>query len=353
MDIFSIVLVAFITTFIAILLTYYFCKKFDIVDHPGGRKDHLGIIPLAGGPALLASLFVGNYLGMLNTNWTVLAAACLLVIAGIIDDRVGLRAINKFIIQSLCAALIVIYGGLAVTTIGVGFIDRLLANDLVSQLLTIIAITGLINAFNMIDGIDGLCASLALSCIGFTVLSFPIINSNISPDLTHSLAFSATTICVFIIFNFNLISGKKIFLGDSGSMLIGLLLATTLIQLSEGKLSENSYFPASLVIWSLSVPVFDTISTATRRILRGVSPMSPDRTHIHHIFMSIGLTPLMTLLSILTLSVFLFSIGLVLTLNLGETLAIFFWFTTFILYYFVIGIARKRFTTTQVVMDKS
>ena len=353
MDFFSIVSVAFISTFIAIILTYNFCKKFGIVDHPGGRKDHTGIIPLAGGPALLASLFVGNYLGIHNTNWAVLTAACLLVTAGIIDDRVGLRAINKFIIQSFSAVLIVIYGGLTVTTIGIGFIDRLLENNLIAQLLTVIAITGLINAFNMIDGIDGLCAGLALACFGFILLSFSMINSDINLDLIHSLAFGSTAISVFLLFNFNLISGKKIFLGDSGSMLIGLLLATTLIQVSEGRWSNNSYFSASLVLWSLSVPVFDTISTATRRILRGVSPMSPDRTHIHHIFMSSGLTPLMTLLCILALSALLYAVGLVLTINLGEKLSIFLWFTTFILYYFIIGTARKRFSPNQAVMNKS
>jgi len=353
MDIFSIIPVAAITTFIAILGTYYFCKKFDIVDHPGGRKDHAGIIPLAGGPALLASLFVGNYLGIQNINWAVLTAACLLVTAGILDDRVGLRAINKFMIQSFSAALIVIYGGLAVTTIGIGFIDRLLENDFISQLLTIIAITGLINAFNMIDGIDGLCAGLALSCLGFILFSFPMINTDINLELIHSFAFGATAISVFLVFNFNLISGKKIFLGDSGSMLIGLLLATSLIQVSEGRWSENTFFPASLVLWSLSVPVFDTISTATRRILRGVSPMSPDRTHIHHIFLSSGLTPLMTLLSILALSAFLYAIGLALSLNLGEKLSIFFWFAAFIIYYVIIGIARNHFSHTQMTTNKS
>ena len=101
------------------------------------------------------------------------------------------------------------------------------------------------------------------------------------------------------------------------------------------------------------MPVFDTISTATRRILRGVSPMSPDRTHIHHIFMSSGLNPLMTLLCILALSALLYAVGLVLTINLGEKLSIFLWFTTFILYYFIIGTARKRFSPNQAVMNKS
>ena len=344
----DVALTGFIATFFSIFVVRHLCDKLDIVDHPGGRKDHAGVIPLAGGPSLLLSLIIAHYLGFLNSHPAIMLAACLLILIGIWDDRFGVRALTKFLAQLASAALIVIGGGIVVTNIGVGLINELSGNYMVAIVVTIVAVTGLINAFNMIDGIDGLCSGLALTCLGFILISLTFNNSGLDPNLLKRLVFVAAAICVFLAFNLGLIPRRKIFLGDSGSMLLGLILSASLIQVAEGQLSDYSYFPSSLVLWSVTVPVFDTLATASRRILRGVSPMSPDRTHIHHIIMLLGLSPRQTLAAILAISAILYVFGLTVTLNFGDSLATSAWFLTFIIYYVAIGRARKKYKETAI-----
>jgi UDP-GlcNAc:undecaprenyl-phosphate/decaprenyl-phosphate GlcNAc-1-phosphate transferase len=152
-----------------------------------------------------------------------------------------------------------------------------------------------VNAFNMMDGIDGLAGSLALVSIAAIVLFA-------TPTPLHGvivlLALLATASLPYLVANLGFMGGK-IFLGDAGSMLIGYVLAWTLIRMSQ--MPQTHLSPVD-VLWCVALPVFDTIAVMYRRMRQGKSPFKPDRGHIHHILLGAGLGPRATLAALIALA---------------------------------------------------
>ncbi|MBD8897423.1 undecaprenyl/decaprenyl-phosphate alpha-N-acetylglucosaminyl 1-phosphate transferase [Rhodanobacter sp. DHG33] len=305
-------LAATATSFAAILVLRRFAEPLGLLDHPGHRKLHAGSVPLVGGLAIFTGVLVGAFIDrhqLPHFAQILLATSTILVLVGALDDREDLSVRMRLVVQT--AAILVMIGttGVYIHTLG-----RVFGHDLVLGWLgiplTVVAVIGLVNAFNMMDGIDGLAGGLALVCAA-AILHF----TNAPPaGAQFLLALLVAAILPYLAVNLGLL-GRKIFMGDAGSMLIGYLLSWILIRLSQ---QSGSHLSPVDVLWCVALPVLDTLAVMFRRLREHKSPFMPDRGHIHHILMGMGLGPRATLIVLLALATTIaFAGSLVRQLNLG------------------------------------
>ena len=306
-------------------------RAIGLLDQPGGRKQHKGNIPLIGGICIFitfaATLFLASET-IPEIRWLVISTSLLLGI-GIIDDYFDIRAIYKLLAQVVAAGLMMWQTGLYVDHIAY------LPNGTSLQLgawgygLTLIGVVGLINAFNMIDGIDGLAGIQALTA-SLALGAFIFILGN---ELIHEpyLDIFRGSIFGYLLINLSVITKRKIFLGDAGSMTIGFIVAWMVIYYSQ--LPADKALPASLAPWLLIVPIADTLTLIIRRIKKGQSPMSADRKHLHHILLRLGFGPRQSLYAMTLLTVILQIIGFSMYLLLGD-IGAYVCFTLFIVAYY-------------------
>lgn len=291
--------VTLLITAFAIKTLRKFAKKLGLLDQPNARKHHIGSVPLIGGLSIFIGLTVGAvYYGHFeHFSWMLLGTAAVLAFLGALDDRNDLSVRSRLVVQATAILIMIATTGIYVHRLGhvLGFEVDL---GWFGIPLTVIAVIGLLNAFNMMDGIDGLAGGLGWMSIG----SILLFNSQVSHAKPHGVLVIVTLLAVailpFMMANLGMF-GRKIFMGDAGSMMLGYLLAWTLIQLSQGSQPTLS---ASDVLWCVALPVFDTFAVMYRRIREGKSPFKPDRGHIHHILMRAGLGPRSTLLTLLVLA---------------------------------------------------
>jgi UDP-GlcNAc:undecaprenyl-phosphate GlcNAc-1-phosphate transferase len=177
---------------------------------------------------------------------------------------------------------------------------------------TVIAVIGLLNAFNMMDGIDGLAGSLSLVTIGAILLYSNALQ--IHGPVALMLMMGAALL-PYLIFNLGLI-GRKIFLGDAGSLVLGYLFAWTLIDFSQ---TVPSHLSPIDVLWCVALPILDTLAVMYRRLRQGKSPFKPDRGHIHHIIMGSGLGARRTLICLVALAATLAFFGSIIRMFGTET----------------------------------
>ena len=186
---------------------------------------------------------------------------------------------------------------------------------------------------------------MALLALTHINLSFNLILGSTPADYATFGALFSGSLAGFLLFNLQVFNGRKIFLGDSGSMLVGLMIATALIGASQEttRFAGSPNIPATLCLWAIAIPATDIIIIVIRRLLSGRSPMAPDRTHLHHKIMDVGFSPRRTLLILILSAVGAFWIGFGLTTLLGE-MASFIGFIIFIpAYYFsALQIGRLR-----------
>jgi len=302
---FSIVLESLLITLGLLLALRPLAIVVGLTDQPTSRKKHTGEIPLIGGLCIYLCLLILYYRLPID-NLAYLGAATLIVFCGIIDDYRAVSYKIRLAIEVLAVIIMIAWGGVEITSLGnlLGFGEIQLGYF--SYLFTAFAIVGGINAFNMIDGIDGLAGSLSL--IVFALIY--IITFNGSGLFALCLVF-IPAICAFLLFfNLRLLRRKKasIFLGDTGSMLFGFTISCLIIQASQG---ENNSIPPVAVLWLIALPLFDSISIMIRRLQKGHSPFEPDREHFHHILPLAGYSINQTLSIIVALSFALSSFGII------------------------------------------
>ncbi len=310
-----------------------------LVDRPGDRKVHKGDIPLVGGPVIWVVVLFGVLIFIKNPPWSALFAATMLVVLGVIDDRQPVPATIKLVFHIAAATIVVMGENLAISNIGVlAQTYPLPTFSAIHTILAVVAITVSINAFNMIDGIDGLAASLALLALTHAVIAFDLIIGGAPADYATFAFLVSGALAGFLMFNLEIFNSRKVFLGDSGSMLIGLIVAIALIGASQetNRLAGSPNIPPTLCLWILAIPITDITCIVIRRLANGRSPLAPDRTHLHHKIMEYGFSARRTLLILILSAVGAFWIGLVLTLMFGE-IASFAGYLAFIpVYYFSI-----------------
>jgi UDP-GlcNAc:undecaprenyl-phosphate GlcNAc-1-phosphate transferase len=327
--------VAILSSTTALLFLYPYAESIGLVDRPSQRKQHVGNIPLIGGLAAFFGVLVSAYFDGQFHSFTniLLATAAVLALIGALDDRVDLSVRSRLLVQTGAVLTMVICTGVYVHTLGHLF-GYELELGVLGIPLTLVAVIGLLNAFNMMDGIDGLAGMLALVSIGAIVLF---------QGLSHwpsvvVLLLLASALLPHLAANLGLV-GNKIFLGDAGSMVVGYLLAWTLIHLSQGRQPQLSTVD---VLWCVALPIMDTLAVMARRMREGKSPFKPDRGHIHHVLLDAGLSPRTALVALVGLAVMLVFIGTLARHGLapGSNLLAFVALT--VTYIAVIGRARKE-----------
>lgn len=289
---------------LAIAILYRLAGAWGLVDKPNERKLHVGHIPLIGGLSAFIGMLVGAAIeGRIDlfTNM-LLGTAAVLALVGALDDRFDLSVRSRLLVQTLAVLTMVGVTGEHIHTLG-----RLFGHDLELGVfgipLTVVAVIGLLNAFNMMDGIDGLAGTLALVSIG------AIIMYQGQPQW-HGvivLVLLASALVPYLAANLGLV-GRKIFLGDAGSMVIGYLLAWTLIHLSQD--TRTHELSTIDVLWCVALPLLDTLAVMVRRMRERKSPFKPDRGHIHHLMMQAGLGPRTTLVALVVLAIVLALTGM-------------------------------------------
>lgn len=276
----------FIVSFTALIAMRPVAEKIGLVDKPNYRKRHQGLIPLIGGIAL----FLGNltfYLlqwDKMELPWLYLTSVTALLIIGVLDDRFDVSPFIRAIIQATLAGLM-IYSGLSLESLGQLIAPFSLELGVMGVVLTVLVTIGVINAFNMIDGIDGLLA-------GLSSVSFLGIGTLMWLDSQYILAYWCFAIVVVLIpyamFNLSLFGAKwKVFMGDSGSTLIGFTIIWILLLGTQGQ--GHSISPIT-GLWLIAIPLIDMVAVIIRRLKKGKSPFRPDRLHLHHLMMRAGLT---------------------------------------------------------------
>lgn len=284
-----------ITYFPLAVLAFFAClglaavgRRLHLTDKPSGRKQHVGDIPLVGGLAIFGVFAVAQSAASAS-NKTLTLAMALIVILGMVDDKIDLPPLLKLVGQISISLFVCIESETVIHSLGTlpgG--NELLLGPLALPL-TAIAIVGLINAINMIDGLDGLAAGLTMLALIHLVLAMHLIGKPLEDPALFEISVMLVGLAVFMCFNFGLIPKRKIFLGDAGSMMLGLFAAFQLINASQ-RAPLTDTLPTSLVPWMVALPIVDTIRLIFIRISSGRSPLSPDRLHLHHILLDSGLS---------------------------------------------------------------
>ena len=262
------------------------------------RKQHDQGIPRLGGVAIFISFIVSFLLPGLpgekfNINY-LLCGFIIMFALGLIDDLAGVTPRTKIIIQFIVAFILVVPGDIRISNM-YGFLEIYELPYLLSTLLTIFLIMLVVNAFNLIDGIDGLAATTGIFVNGALGLLFIYMRQYELAALPLAMVGALTG---FLKFN---ITPAKIFMGDTGSLLIGLTSVISAIKFIEmSKFIHSSplrvYSAPLLIIALLMGPVFDTIRVMVIRITKGISPFKADRNHNHHRMLKIGFNHLQTTL---------------------------------------------------------
>jgi len=320
-DFFRAATLEFIAAFSAVVAIIFLLQpiapRLGLVDKPGGRKDHAAPTPVTGGLAIA----VGTVLPALiltppNPQVVGLGvAALILVIIGVLDDIFDIHWPVRIVAQTAAALAIVLIGGVKVENIGLVFGLGALDLGYLSIPFTIAATVGLINALNMADGIDGLAGSLCL-CALIMLVAASLYSGNV--DLAHGLTVIAGAVAAYLAFNLRLPWRKRavIFLGNSGSAYLGLIIAWAAF-----RLTQNSDYPVSPVLapFLIAPPVIDCLVLIGRRMLHRRSPFHADRTHAHHLLLDGGFSVTGIVITMCLLSLVLgLGAGMALRANVPE-----------------------------------
>ena len=284
-------LLCFITAFLFTLVTIppiiSLIKQYRLYDVPNARKLHSSPIPTMGGIAIVGGMMTALSLWLPFTSE--IPQVCfffsitILFALGIMDDLKDLSAKYKFVIQVGIAALIALSGIRITSFDGLFGINELHISA--QYTFTILAIVGITNAFNLIDGIDGLAGGLGF----MSLVTLGLILTMSGDTNTALIAFAlAGAILAFLYFNFN---PARIFMGDTGSLMLGFVTAVLSIRLLQVNLvAVKPVLPHApvFILGIVLIPVFDTLRVFAIRIWNGKSPFAADRTHIHHLLTNAG-----------------------------------------------------------------
>lgn len=298
--------IALAVTLFLIFTVRPLAHRLGLVDKPNERKRHRGRVPLVGGLCFFLGTLVGlGYAGFVDaTIATLMIPSGLIVLVGVLDDMFDLSVRLRLAVQAGAAIVVIGVSGMYLDHAGLLFGDQPFTLGLLGIPLSVFAVIGLINAFNMLDGIDGLAASMAMVAIGSIFVFAGAGDAMGGVLLLLQLLFAA--LVPYLCVNLGWPDGRKVFMGDAGSTLIGFLLAWSLIFLSHS--SVNRIAPVD-ALWCVAVPVMDTLGVMYRRARQGVSVFKPDRQHIHHLLMDAGLSARMALAVIVAMAVSLSAIG--------------------------------------------
>lgn len=282
---------AFIMTYFAIPSIINIAKVKHLVDEPGERRAHTTTTPSLGGIAIFAgvlfSIIMWTPFHLFENLQYLLCAFIVIFLIGAKDDIIPMSPYKKMAGQLLAASILVFKSGVQITSLynifGIGELHPVIGIPF-----TIFTMVVIINAFNLIDGINGLSGSVGtLNAITLGTWFFLVDRSELA---IVAFAFAGALIAFL---NYN-VTPARIFMGDTGSLLLGTVFATLIIEFMEinreipGHPFALKSIPA-VAMGLIIIPLYDTLRVFTMRILRKKSPFHPDRTHIHHLLLDSGL----------------------------------------------------------------
>lgn len=288
-DVLLSIAISFTVTFLAIPAVINVAEMKKLFDMPDARKVHHAPITPLGGLGIFAGFIFGCLLNIHFNQYADLqyfiAASFVIFFLGLKDDILIISPVKKFIGQVLAAFIIIYYGNIQIRSMH-GFLGVYQLPEMFSLLLTYFAVIVVINSFNLIDGIDGLAGSLGL--LSTTIFGIYFLYNNLLPYAVIAFAL-AGSLLAFLIFNFQ---PAKIFMGDTGSLLVGTINAILVLKFINIANTADVRFPVAaspaIGFTILMVPLLDTLRVFGIRILHRRSPFSPDRNHIHHLLLDRG-----------------------------------------------------------------
>lgn len=324
MEIFISLALSFTITFFMIPIIIKISRAKHLFDEPNHRSAAKEPVPTLGGIAIMAGFFIAMIVSTdhfnINEFKYCFVAVLVLFLVGIKDDLIGLSARKKIIVQFVVALYLVFFGSLRLTNLhgilGVNEIGVWWGN-----ILTIVLIVGLVNAVNLVDGIDGLAGGLGLQ--SSMVFGFWFFNNNdfVIALLCFSLAGSLIAFLLYNLFGHK----NKIFMGDTGSLILGVILSILVIRFNEFQFTgqeQNNGLPAlSLAI--VIVPIVDTLRVFSVRLAKGKSPFKPDMNHIHHHLLKLTQSHLISSLIIIISNAVLILFAFSMIQNIGNPVLFF------------------------------
>ncbi|MCW8107516.1 UDP-N-acetylglucosamine--undecaprenyl-phosphate N-acetylglucosaminephosphotransferase [Alteromonas ponticola] len=290
---------AFFVALVLLVVMTPLAHQFGLVDQPSYRKKHTGMVPLTGGVAIFMAVLVASIVTdvWMKNNPLFFTASAFIVLLGMMDDRFDLSAKGRLVCQFGVAAIMAWSAQNYITDlgdiIGIGNISL----GLGGYFFTIVCVVGVINAFNMIDGIDGLAGGMSLIIL-LTVVGFLLATGNGEAVMEPLIIVAA--IVPFLAFNLSWkgFKGNKIFMGDAGSMFVGLTIVWLLVDHTQ---ATNPAFRPITAVWLIGLPLMDMAAIMYRRAMKGQSVLRPDRKHLHNIFMRAGFSSTQALIAILAM----------------------------------------------------
>lgn len=277
---------SFIFCFFLIPVYIRLSLKNKLFEKKGGRRIHVVEIPSMGGITIFLAFLLGLSLLLSFDQFReirfLLGASFLIFILGLRDDLIPLKPSLKLLSQ-IFPALIIIYDPVFnIQNMGPLFFGGGILHEYLIYFLLVVIILFITNSINLVDGIDGLAGSLAIISFQFFTISFFFQEQYLFMALSLLLT-GATT--AFLWYNW---SPAKIFMGDTGALLLGFFIAIFALKVSV----ENTFYnhPVLLCIAALAVPIYDTLRTFINRICRGKSPFFADKTHVHHLLLRLGMS---------------------------------------------------------------
>ena len=316
---------AFVITFLAIPKIIFFAQKFHLYDSAGVRSSHIGKVPIFGGIAIFAGIiFSLLFWAEIEQIQFIIVSMFVVFFVGVIDDLLSLSPLRK-VIGQIIAILIIIYfpseNGLQINNM-YGVLGIYELPDIVATLFTVFVVIVITNGFNLIDGVDGLACSLGIvASFSFGLLS--VISGQINMSL---IAFTLMgSLIGFLIYNKH---PAKIFMGDTGSLVVGLVLSILAINaINSGIINDSMHLPNKgplVAIAILAVLLFDSLRVFIVRVIKGKNPLFPDMNHIHHALLNLGYGHKKTTLIICIINILLIVVAyFLLDMNINFAIAIF------------------------------
>lgn len=314
--------------FTTILLIFFnkIAIQFNLLDLPNNRKIHTQPTPYVGGIVIgMVYLILSYFLIDIDIEVKIILICSFIIsIAGLIDDKYNISPFKKILLQSL-PIFYLIYNGIYLTDLGSYEKLGVLSLGNYGQIFTLLSCLLIVNAFNYCDGIDGLLSTLFINII-FLFLIICIFNSK--KEMLFFLGCLINPIIIFLFFNFSLFQLPKIFLGDSGSNLLGFLTGSLMIYL------YNKYEIApSILIWPVAFIVYEFLSTNFLRLIKKKNLLKPGNDHFHYqISKKFNLSSMKVNLVINFLNILFFFIGLLIYFSMGSTFSLMTFILLFIIY---------------------
>ncbi len=266
--------------------------RLDWMDHPDLRKRHKRVTPLIGGAAIFIAMVIALWLAPLN-EWSadvfypaILLGGLVLLLTGLIDDLRRISALVRLLVQAGVCLWLIRHTGLRLDDFGPLFTASALNLGWLAVPITVFAALGVINAFNLIDGMDGIAGSIYVLAAGAMAV---FAGWNGDPAMSIFLGVTSAAVIGFLVFNARLPWNRRAraFLGDSGTLLLGFVLAWGFIRLGSGP--DRAFMPMTAV-WLFAVPLLDTSTLIWSRWREGRSAVSADQHHLHHALLRAGFT---------------------------------------------------------------